>query len=508
MSRAIRNNHTLVRTGAGLLLALVTAGFPGFSRHHPDPPTSPHPLPSIEHVYPQTCDQRGGTIVLYGHNLKSARDYTLSARAGGKLLRPRILDWNTHRIIAVIPRHAALVPGSRLQLGLSRRGRSRWLGSPVALTVCRGMPDTARTPPPGIPAGYVPRQLLVLGPGRATSGRLHRYLGNRGFRLLDRRRYPALGLRLSLFRVPGGLPVPVAVQRLRQQYPGYTIDANHRFRLHRLKPSAQHPDNRQQALIGWGPVRPGCGRGIRLGILDTGIDRTHRLLRGRAIISRSFLPPGVAAAPTAHATAITSIWLGRRNGLVPGARVYAAGVFGRLRSDLVTTNTKWLLDGLEWLVRQRVDVINMSFGGPQNRVLAQAIDHARSRGILLVASAGNDGPGAPPAYPAAYRGVVAVTAVDNRLRLYRKANRGHYVDFSAPGVNVPVARPGNRTKVASGTSFAAPYVSAAIALLKQRNPARQAQLLRALRLSSRDLGVRGKDPLFGWGLLQLHNACR
>ncbi len=511
MPRAIRSRPTSVKPGTGLLLVLVLGHCnPGFSDHRQPVSRQYDARPYIQSVYPQTCDRRGGTIVIHGRNLKSPDSYTLSARAGHRRLRLQILAWNTNRIIAVIPRHAPLPAGSRLLLGLSRHGDRRWLSNRGAgLTVCRTARATGDTPsPPAGTGAYAPRQVLVLTPGRRQAERLQQRLRRHRFRVRSRKHYPALGLQLSVLTVPAGLSVPAAIQQLRRRYPSYTIDANHRFRLHTAGSDGRRTDNRQRAIIGWGPVQPGCGRGIKLGLMDTGIDATHRLLRGRAIVNRSFLPASVDPAPQGHATAIASIWLGKRSGLTPAARVYVAAVFGRHRNRLVSTNTKWLLDGLDWLVRQRVDVINMSFGGPRNHVLAQAIGRARSKGIMFVASAGNDGPNAPPAYPAAYRGVIAVTAVDNRLRLYRKANRGRYVDFSAPGVNVAVARPGNQTRIVSGTSFAAPYVSVAIALLKKRDPARQAQLLHYLRTTSRDLGVRGKDPLFGWGLLQMHGACR
>ncbi len=86
-------------------------------------------------------------------------------------------------------------------------------------------------------------------------------------------------------------------------------------------------------------------------------------------------------------------------------------------------------------------MINMSFSGPANRVLERLIAHAAESGIGLVAAAGNGGPGAAPAYPAAWPQVIAVTAVDAREHIYRQANQGPYVALAAPGVNIWTLHP-------------------------------------------------------------------
>src|SRR5207248_11432234 len=106
----------------------------------------------------------------------------------------------------------------------------------------------------------------------------------------------------------------------------------------------------------------------------------------------------------------------------------------------------------------RTPVINISLVGPPNAVLAAAVKAAIGRGLLLVAPVGNDGPAAPPLYPAAYPGVVAVTGVDGRRRVLPEAGRAGHVDFAAPG-EVSAAAPGGGYANARGTSFAAPIVA-------------------------------------------------
>ena len=104
-----------------------------------------------------------------------------------------------------------------------------------------------------------------------------------------------------------------------------------------------------------------------------------------------------------------------------------------IRSDVLS-----LVMAIEALTARGVKVINLSLAGPANPLLQRAIDVASAAGVIIVAAAGNEGPAAGPAYPAAYSGVIAVTAVDRNLAVYRRANRGDYVDIAAPGVEVPV----------------------------------------------------------------------
>ena len=138
-------------------------------------------------------------------------------------------------------------------------------------------------------------------------------------------------------------------------------------------------------------------------------------------------------------------------------------------------------------------------------MLQRAIEAASKAGILIIAAAGNEGPASKPVYPAAYSGVIAVTAVDRSLAVYRRANRGDYVEIAAPGVEVPVASGASGVTLRSGTSYATPFVAATAAALAA---GRSADTVRALlNDAARDLGSPGRDPTFGWGLLQASKVC-
>jgi subtilisin family serine protease len=173
------------------------------------------------------------------------------------------------------------------------------------------------------------------------------------------------------------------------------------------------------------------------------------------------------------------------------------------------TDVTSLVLALEALAERNVRVVNMSLSGPPNEVLKSAIASAQAKGMIIVAAAGNNGAGAEPSYPAAYPGVIAVTAVNRNLDVYPRATRGEYVDLAAPGVDLWVAAPGGGGTTKSGTSYAVPFVSAAAAILRASNATLDAPSLRAvLESGTMDLGKPGRDTTYGYGLLQTGDLCQ
>ena len=115
-------------------------------------------------------------------------------------------------------------------------------------------------------------------------------------------------------------------------------------------------------------------------------------------------------------------------------------------------------------------MINLSLGGPHNALLTFAIEQTMNRNIPIVAAAGNTGPQGHPMYPAAQEGVIAVTAVDAKLKPYHHASRGSHIAFSAPGVDIWVPTRQGSGVYKSGTSFAAPFVTTAVAAAQLSHP--------------------------------------
>ncbi|MCM2563633.1 S8 family serine peptidase [Lutimaribacter sp. EGI FJ00015] len=249
----------------------------------------------------------------------------------------------------------------------------------------------------------------------------------------------------------------------------------------------------------------------RIGVIDTGINQDHPALAGQNLKVHQADLGGRAAAGRKHGTAIAAMLVGRLEyrvpGLLPNASLVAVEAFHRgyygEQADIFS-----LAEAMDILLAADVSVINMSFSGPRNAVLEELITRAATRGVATVAAAGNDGPGAEPAYPAAFEKVLAVTAVDHAGRAYRQANHGHYINFAAPGVRVWVAASVSGGRLKSGTSYAAPFVTASLAVQRLRAPALPLeQTITEMSRCAKDLGEDGHDPVFGHGLVAAPGQC-
>jgi subtilisin family serine protease len=187
-------------------------------------------------------------------------------------------------------------------------------------------------------------------------------------------------------------------------------------------------------------------------------------------------------------------------GIVPGARVLAADAFhGQERGS--SADAFDLIAAIDWLVSEGVRVINMSLSGPHNEQLERVIARVREQGVHLIAAAGRPDRSQISGYPAKYPGVIAVSAVDNRLRPSRLAIRGDHIAFAAPSAGIAVARRPSGVRRVEGSSFAAPFVSAAYAIALARGQSLSG-LTELLARSAKDLGAPGRDPIYGWGVVQ------
>jgi len=152
-------------------------------------------------------------------------------------------------------------------------------------------------------------------------------------------------------------------------------------------------------------------------------------------------------------------------------------------------------------------VVNISFAGPSDPRLREALARANAKGMVLVAAAGNAGPSSPPLYPAADPNVIAVTATNADDRLFAGANRGNYISVAAPGVDILAPAPDGAHQFTTGTSVAAAEVSGIVALLLQRNPSlTPAEVRKILMDTAKDLGPKGRDREFGAGLVNALKA--
>ena len=190
------------------------------------------------------------------------------------------------------------------------------------------------------------------------------------------------------------------------------------------------------------------------------------------------------------------------------SEIFAANVFHKNAKGKAIGSAKSIVRAIDWMVHNKVSVVNFSLGGGINALIAKAIEHASAKGMVLIASSGNGGPfSKKKSYPGAYPSVIAVTAVDQFERSARFATAGDYIDFAAPGVSIWTAVP-KGGKAMSGTSFAAPIVAAYAAAAKVRQDISSVDEMRTyLRSHTRDHGKPGRDKYTGWGVVQLPGAC-
>ncbi|MBR2536239.1 MAG: S8 family serine peptidase [Hyphomicrobium sp.] len=217
------------------------------------------------------------------------------------------------------------------------------------------------------------------------------------------------------------------------------------------------------------------GKKVRIAIIDTGIDTAHPVFGGAIAMTFDALGEeagGRKAEPETHGTAVAGIVSARAGlqGVAPQSDILGVRAFTANANSAAQSHTLAILKSLDWAALNGARVVNMSFAGPNDVLLGQAIAAAVKHGVTIVAAAGNAGPDAPPAYPGAYPNVIAVTAIDDKDALYQSANRGTYIAVAAPGVDIIGASPNGGYDMSSGTSMAAAHVSGVAALLLEQNP--------------------------------------
>lgn len=331
-----------------------------------------------------------------------------------------------------------------------------------------------------------------------------------GIEILEQTDLPGLDVTLLRFRVTDALDSWKALEQVLPPRLVERLDRNHIYSPQgTARTKAAPPEH------AWGKA---CDHSIKIGMVDTAVQTGHPAFARANIVQRNFLGEEfdldeAFRAPEAHGTAVASLLVGafeeRRPARLPQATLYSASVFYARNEFAEGATLMHLVKGLNWLVEQDVGVINMSLAGPDNQVLATVIERLVAGDKAIVAAVGNQGPAAPPLYPAAYPGVISATAVDSEQRIYRWANRGAHVDFAAPGVEVKVAVPVDQTttpKAArvgrqSGTSMATPAVSALVACELASGGGGITDAVNRLAERTVDLGDPGRDPVFGYGLL-------
>jgi subtilisin family serine protease len=354
----------------------------------------------------------------------------------------------------------------------------------------RGNRTTLEADPAG--AAMVRNEIVALSPSDADLALIQ----TAGFSVLGVRTLDGLDMRLVILQAPQGMSTAQALVRVRALVPAGSFDFNHIYgESGTASVEATGSEPAQVAATEQTAALPRT----RLGLIDGGIDDAHSVFKD-LILHRHGC--GAVRVPSAHGTAVASLMVGRSaefHGAAPGAELYAGDVYCGIPTG---GSVEAVTEAMAWLVHERVAVMNVSLVGPPNVILEAVVRNVISRGFIIVAAVGNDGPAAAPLYPASYPGVIGVTAVDARRHILVEAARGPQVRFAAPGADMVAAKSPQGFAAVRGTSFAAPLVACLLAAqLREPDAVLAARAISDLAGHAVDLGAHGLDPVYGYGLV-------
>lgn len=306
---------------------------------------------------------------------------------------------------------------------------------------------------------------------------------NEGFQILERTEIEGLDLSYVKFATRPDKSLKSEQKQLQKLAREADVSADNIYFT-----SGSNPLPANAMLLANSKVRSGA-----IGLIDGGVARHSAI--AMPVEQRGFAKGAPVA--SSHGTAIASLI---SDSLKPGANgLLAADIYG---SDPAGGNATAIARALGWMAQRNVPVVAISLVGPDNGLLARAIKAAQQKGMLIVAAVGNDGPAAPPRYPAAYRGVIGVTGVDHRERALPEAGTATPVDFAAPGAGIKGASPDGKLVALRGTSYATPFVAARLlSHYPAANINRIESAVNGLIREAKDLGKKGPDKIYGNGLI-------
>lgn len=363
--------------------------------------------------------------------------------------------------------------------------------------ICLSAGCTFESTPPPVAEVVDDREIVILVDTKEKATRLLQKARQRNYRLKREDALGGLELEQIVMWIPEGTSGQEAIAELEALEQGVTAGVNHSYRA--PVEGGQFIAARVYAdqMIGW--PETGCRANVSVGMIDASVNTADPGLGRARVIRRSFVAPQT---PTNHGTVVANIIAGQMR--LNNVRLYAASVVGDHRQSDAAAGADAIVRAVDWMQAEGVRVVNVSLAGPFNKILDRGLQSALDRGMIIVAAAGNAGPGAAPRYPAADDRVIAVTAVDANGEVYTRANRGAHIDFAAPGVDVFVPF-GQSGGYLSGTSIAAPFVTAVVSATIQRSGGDDVKNL--LSQNAVDLGPSGPDRTYGRGLVNVGDVC-
>jgi subtilisin family serine protease len=361
--------------------------------------------------------------------------------------------------------------------------------------------------PPAGEARFVPNEVMLDIPAGVSTQTLDAIAARHRMTRLETRSFRLTGRTLHRWRLDGGGTVLAMIRGLAGERDVAGAQPNYLYALQQdglpVADTAQYaaekldlPDAHHLAT----------GAKILVALIDSGVDTSHPDLVGA--VTADFDAATDAARQHPHGTGMAGAIAARRTllGVAPRVGLLTVRAFGSTAGDAEGTTFN-IIKGLDWAAERSARIVNMSFAGPPDPRLHDALLKASRKGMVLIAAAGNAGPNSAPLYPAADPNVIAVTATDAKDALFARANRGDYIAVAAPGVDILVPAPDGTYQLTTGTSVAAAEVSGVAALLIERNPSLTPKDVRAILMrTAKSLGPKGRDQDFGAGLVNAFKA--
>jgi subtilisin family serine protease len=396
--------------------------------------------------------------------------------------------------------------------GPAAAGAAAVFGAPALISAARAAPDRSRDVP-GLPdpaeRRYLPDEVLFILAPSAPPATLRNVVRRFNLTLIAEDRSDLVGAVVHRYRIPSRTTVPAAIRAMSATRGVGYVQPNYLFErpnyVFRLQSATTTPGGGASLQYVADQLRlPEAhllarGEQVPIAVIDSGVEATHPEMSGR--IAKSFDAVGGAFQPHEHGTGMAGAIVAHAQltGISPGANILAARAFAPGQSTGASGTSFHILKAMDWSIREGARVINMSFAGPRDPMMTRAIAVAATRRIALIAAMGNEGPGAPIAYPAADPNVIAVTATDQAGQLFAAASRGGHVTVAAPGVDILLPAPKGGYQLSSGTSVAAAHVSGIAALLLERQPELDPAQLRQILVETARRGTAA-DPQLGAGV--------
>lgn len=335
------------------------------------------------------------------------------------------------------------------------------------------------------------REIITVAKNLKEAEQHRRALSALGLKIKQRKKMDRLGIVLSIFIIPEDISFEEVKAYIDQQLPDANTEFNQRYEL--LSDAKTYSKD----LVGMPATT--CSQPVHIAMLDSAVNTQSKALTGKNI---SRIDISSSSNAHKHGSSIAHLLVGSYEnfqGLLPNATLYTINVFDIDKDKKAYTQTDWLVAGFNQLagLNPKPAAVNLSFGGGYSFLL-QWIINFLGNDMYFIAAAGNNGSN-EALYPAAYDNVIAVSAVDKKLRRYKQANYGDFIDLTAPGVDIWTYNEKMKGFYATGTSYAAPFVTAAAALAGSEKD---------LFSFSKDIGDKGRDQFFGEGLINFSKLCQ